>query len=243
MPNPLLLTLPAKHATTATPPKPKGRRCPYLFNATCDDGAEVVVHTPGLMLGGYVASGRRLLVKPEQGRARHSNHSLVAILDDSRWVGGNPSLGNQVACAAIKAGLLEEFNSNSEIFEEQKIGDCRYDLCIDDWVIEVKSSSFAESGCGLFPVQLLTDLVKRKPYREPTSSRFIAQINAMNAMQDRRTCIMMVVQRTDCTRFAINPLDSVTAEAVAQSNSTKIAFSVEWNESGECVFGQRLDWY
>ena len=227
---PTLLTIPIELATAADPVKTPGKRCPYLFNATTDDGQDVVVHTPGLMLGGYVSPGRQLLVQPITSTpktTRHSTHSLLAILDGELWIGANPYIANTVAQLVIERGLIAEIDRYNIIQSEVKIEHHRYDFCVDGRPIEVKSSSFAFDRIGVFPVQLLSDMHKKRSYKEPTSTRFVSQIEHLDSLGDG--CVLMVVQRSDCERFCINPLDTITDRLVKASRCRKIAIKIGWD--------------
>jgi DNA-binding sugar fermentation-stimulating protein len=212
-----------------------------LFNAICND-QEVVVHTPGLKLGGYVSPGRPLLIKPENG-SRHSSHSLVAILDQDRWVGGNPTLANEIARSILKQDLIDDFLPTISMTRETKLGMHRYDFCVNNWAIEVKSSSFCVDGTALFPVQELVDLEKQKVYKQPTSTRFVSQLQELSQLNPPlRGCVLVVVQRSDCTQFTINPLDPCTKTAASAAQCAKIAVAVDWDVAGRCTFAKRLKW-
>jgi DNA-binding sugar fermentation-stimulating protein len=176
---------------------------------------------------------------------RHSTHSILAVLEGELWIGANPYIANTVAQQAIERGLVPGISYCGTIQSEIKIGYHRYDLCVDGRPIEVKSSSFAFNGIGVFPVQLLSDMPKQRTYKEPTSRRFVSQMGHLESLE--RGCLLMVVQRSDCQYFCINPLDTVTAQLAKDSRCAKVAIKIGWDldaskKEVSCWFAGALDW-
>lgn len=239
---PVLLQLDVVRAQVANPVKTPGTRCPYIFNGLAGD-QEIVVHTPGLMLGGYITPGREILVQKASGTQRRSTHNLVALRDKDVWIGVNPSLANDIMQATIEMGLIDCIKDSTNLKREVKLGSSRYDFCVDSFVIEVKSSSFCVGNIGVFPLEKLKDLDTNRTYKHPTSSRMIKQVEYMNRLENPlQGLVCVVLQRSDCASFQINPLDTFTNSIMHTTSCKKLCISVEWTSAGVCYYKGMLGW-
>ena len=83
-------------------------RSPYVADVQLDDGSVAMAHAPGMELGGVCVAGARVLLsRNAAGGSTKTGFAIQLVAAEGGcWVGAHPSLGNKLAAAALRRGLL-----------------------------------------------------------------------------------------------------------------------------------------
>ena len=66
-----------------------------------------MAHAPGMELGGVCVAGARVLLsRNASGGATKTAFAIQLVASEGCWIGAHPSLGNRLAAAALRRGLL-----------------------------------------------------------------------------------------------------------------------------------------
>ncbi len=150
---------------------------------------------PGAMTGLLVAGNRAVLWDSENLK-RKRRYTWRAVEFEGNWVGTDTHLSNRIVEEIIKAKLLLEFESVTEILREQIIEEgVRVDFVLKsvngDCLVEVKSAS------------IVLDRVARYP--DSKTPRGVKQLVALTRQvrSGRRALLLFLVQRSDVNSFCI----------------------------------------
>ena len=82
-------------------------RSPYVADVQLEDGSVAMAHAPGMELGGVCVAGARVLLsRNASGGATKTAFAIQLVASEGCWIGAHPSLGNRLAAAALRRGLL-----------------------------------------------------------------------------------------------------------------------------------------
>jgi sugar fermentation stimulation protein A len=190
----------------------------FLADVALDAGGEVTVHcpNPGRMLG-LDAPGSRVWLSQGKSALRKLPLTLELVEADGGLVGINTMHPNRLVEEAIRSGRIEELAGYREIRREvgYDIGGqdrgSRIDLLLrepgrPDCYVEVKNVHLKRAAVAEFP-----DCVTARGARHLAAMR--RQVGA-----GARAVLLYVVQRTDCTAFAVaEDIDPVYAGAFRQA--------------------------
>jgi len=167
----------------------------FLADIVCDDGRELTIHCPN---SGSMRScsdpGSRICYSTSDNPKRKYPQTLEMVQVNGSWVGVNTSLTNRVVAAALKDGIIAEFQSFDDLRQEVKTSDgTRLDLLLTTAekkiYIEIKNCSLAENGVALFP--------------DAVTSRGTKHLKELIHLveQGHTGVIFYLVQRLDANRF------------------------------------------
>ena len=178
---------------------------------------EVTAHcaNPGSMMG-LAAPGTRIWLEPNDDPKRKLAYGWRLVdHENGHFTGVDTSLPNRALRAALTARLVPALAAYGNVRPEVKYGEnSRIDFLLSepglpDAYVEVKSVTLSRTpGLAEFP-----DSVTAR------GSKHVAEL-ARVAAAGHRAVLLYLVQRTDCTRFALaKDLDPAYAAAVAQARS------------------------
>jgi sugar fermentation stimulation protein A len=185
----------------------------FLADVALDAGGEVTVHcpNPGRMLG-LDAPGARVWLSQGGNLRRKLPLTLELVEADGGLVGINTMHPNRLVEEAIRSGRIEELAGYREIRREVAYDDgSRIDLLLGepgrpDCYVEVKNVHLKRTGPAEFP-----DCVTARGARHLAAMRRRVGAGA-------RAVLVYVVQRTDCTAFAVaEDIDPVYAGAYREA--------------------------
>lgn len=199
----------------------------FLADVACDDGTARTAHCPnsGSMLG-MKDPGLPVLLSDSQNPARKLSHTLEFVqVDDGggpTWVGVNTSRPNAIVEHALRQGLLPDIDPDVALRREVRYGqNSRVDLLASPeggpqvW-IEVKNTTLAarhDDGTleARFPDAVTT---RGQKHMEELAQRVAAGDRAM---------VVFLVNRADCTRFAVaSDIDAAYAEVLDQAREAGV---------------------
>lgn len=129
----------------------------FFADVELPDGSLLTTHCPntGTLLG-CLEPGNRVWIRDSQNEARKLRYTLQAIEVEGVWVSVDTSLPNAVVHEAVEQGAIGELVGYDGIRREVKYGTgSRIDLLLqregEDCYVEVKSTTLADCGVGLFP--------------------------------------------------------------------------------------------
>jgi sugar fermentation stimulation protein A len=113
---------------------------------------------------------------------------LEAVHADGAWVGANPIASNAFAAACVSAGLVRGLRG--AVRREVAHGRGRFDLLVDDTLVEVKTVTMRDGARAIFP--------------DAPSERGTRHLDALArlARRGKKAAMLYVVVRGDCTRVA-----------------------------------------
>ena len=130
----------------------------FFADVELPDGEVVTAHCPntgGLL--GCLQEGAPAWLRDSKSETRKLRYTWQAIRVGESWVNVDTSLPNRVVAEAIEAWLIPAFRVHRELRSEVPYGDnSRIDLLVTQadgtpCYIEVKTTTLAEDGVGLFP--------------------------------------------------------------------------------------------
>ncbi|MDN2564793.1 DNA/RNA nuclease SfsA [Aquibium sp. A9E412] len=210
----------------------------FLADVRLADGTVLTVAVPntGSMMG-LTAPGSRVFLSRSANPKRKYAHTLEIVEADGTLVGVNTGLPNRLAEEAIRAGLVGDLGDYPVIRREQRYGTAsRIDLLLEHPArpaayVEVKNVHMVRRpGLAEFP-----DTVTAR------GARHLAELGRVRAA-GCRAVILYVVQRADCTRFALcGDLDPAYAEAFAAARRLGVeACAIRCQISEHGIVAERL---
>ena len=171
----------------------------FLADVTLEDGREVVAHcaNPGAMTG-LAQAGTIVWLEPNDDPKRKLRYSWKLAEIDGALIGIDTALPNKVVGAALRAGQVPSLAGYNTVRAEVKYGEnSRVDFLLTaeglpDCYVEVKSANLCrKAGLVEFPDTVTT-----------RGAKHMAELAAMVA-QGHRAVVLYLVQRTDCSAFAV----------------------------------------
>lgn len=196
----------------------------FLADAVLEDGpgagAEVVAHcaNPGSMLG-LAEPGTRIWLEPNDDPRKKLRYGWRLVEHgDGHFTGVDTALPNRMVRAALEAGAVPQLAAYSQVIPEQRYGArSRVDFLLrgaglPDAYVEVKSVTLSRRpGLAEFP-----DSVTARGARHLEE---LAQV----ARQGHRAVLFYLVQRTDCTGFALaSDIDPAYAAAARAAQAAGV---------------------
>lgn len=179
----------------------------FFADVETADGTTLTVHCPdpGSMRG-FHRPGAAVRCSTSDNPKRRLRHSLEMMRIGRIWVGLHPARANDVAEAALAAGvprgLAGHARREREVTPGGEIARGRLDFRLTGhprdarslW-LEVKSVTLAEDGTALFP--------------DSVTERGRRHLEVLRTLRGRgeRAALLFVVQRADCERVA--PADAI----------------------------------
>ena len=188
------------------------------FLADCvleDSGTEVTAHcaNPGSMLG-LAEPGTRIWLEPNDDPKKKLKYGWRLVdHENGHFTGVDTSLPNRALKAALMAGEIPQLSAYREVRAEVKYGqNSRIDFLLSapgltDLYVEVKSVTLSRrAGLAEFP-----DSVTAR------GAKHLAELASMVG-QGHRAMMLYLIQRTDCTGFALaGDIDPTYAAAYAEA--------------------------
>ncbi|WP_196258749.1 DNA/RNA nuclease SfsA [Pelagibacterium limicola] len=171
----------------------------FLADIILEDGTAITAHcaNPGGMIG-LNMSGLPVWLSKSDDSKRKLAYSLELVELPTGLVGINTAHPNRIVAAALKMGLISELAGYTTVRPEVRYGEkSRIDFFLSgegrpDCYLEVKNVHLVrQPGLAEFP-----DTVTVR------GARHLAELAAMKA-KGLRAVMLYVVQRTDCSAFAL----------------------------------------
>ncbi len=171
----------------------------FLSDVELDSGEVVVAHcaNPGSMLG-LAEPGAAVWLSPSRNPARKLKYSWELINVDGHLVGINTGWPNRIVEEAVRAEAVAELVGYESLRREVPYGrNSRIDLLLEaadrpPCYLEVKNVHLKRrEAVAEFP-----DSVTKR------GAKHLAELSAM-ARMGRRAVMFFLVQRSDCTSFAV----------------------------------------
>ena len=203
----------------------------FLADIRLPSGEVVTAHTANSgSMKGCSTPGSPVRLAPADKPGRKLRYDWEQILVGETWVGVRPSLANDLAEEAIRAGVIPELGGYGELRREVAYGSrgSRVDLVLSHpeagrrAFVEVKSVSLAEGDVGLFPDAVSTRATKH-----------MKELMEVVAGGDRGV-LLYAVQRGDvrCVRpaDAIDPTYGAALREAAAAGVELLAYRVRLSE-------------
>jgi sugar fermentation stimulation protein A len=171
----------------------------FLADVKLEDGREVTAHVanPGSMLG-MKDEGMTVWLEPNDDPKRKLNFSWKLTEVGGAMVVVDTAMANKVVGEALRAGAVGPLAAYFEVRAEVKYGEAsRIDFLLQgdglpDCYVEVKSVTLSrQAGLAEFP-----DSVTKR------GAKHLRELSAM-VTEGHRAVMLYLVQRDDCTRFAL----------------------------------------
>lgn len=186
-------------------------------------GMKVVAHVPNTgSLRGCLEPGAAAGLTRSTNPKRKLGYTLELLHVGSTWVGVNPMRANRLVEEALASGVVEELRGYRSVRREVAYGkSSRIDLLLEQpgkpsCYVEVKSVTLGRPPLALFP-----DAVSTRATKHMTELMREVKSGA-------RACVVFVVQREDCERFApaddIDPAYGKALRAAAQAGVEVLAY-------------------
>ncbi len=191
----------------------------FLADVRLSDGREVTVHcaNPGRMLG-LLEPDAPVWLSPATNPARKLRWSWELVEADGGLVGINTGWPNRIAQEAIEAGVVAELTGYDSITPEVRYGrNSRIDLLLESdgeppCYVEIKNVHLRRQGeLAEFPDAVTT-----------RGAKHLAEMADM-VRQGARAVMLYVVQRMDCSAFALaEDIDPGYAEAFREARAAGV---------------------
>lgn len=173
----------------------------FLADVVMPDGSEITVHcaNPGAMTG-LKDEGLSIWVQDSMNPKRKLRYSWkLAELDDGAFAGIDTAVPNRIVGDALRAGDIPELSAYTTIRPEQRYSEnSRIDFlmtqrALPDLYLEVKN------------VHLLRQTPGLAEFPDSVTARGAKHLRDLAKMvrQGHRAVMFYLVQRTDCTSFAL----------------------------------------
>lgn len=173
----------------------------FLADAVLEaDGREVTVHcpNPGAMLG-LADPGMRIWLEPNDDPRKKLKFGWRLVeLDCGHLAGIDTAVPNRIVREALEAGGVPGLEGYESVRPEVRYGrESRVDFLLTgsgmpDTYVEVKNAHLRRNG----------DLCEFPDCVTTRGARHLEELSAM-VREGHRAVMLYVVQRTDCTRFAL----------------------------------------
>ncbi|MBL4873647.1 MAG: DNA/RNA nuclease SfsA [Rhodobacteraceae bacterium] len=187
----------------------------FLADVVLEDGREVTTHVanPGSMLG-MKDAGMAVWLEPNDDPKRKLNFSWKLAEVGDAMIVVDTAMANKVVGEALRAHAIAPLAAYSDVRAEVKYGEnSRIDFLlqgdgIPDCYVEVKSVTLSrQAGLAEFP-----DSVTKR------GAKHLRELSAMVA-DGHRAVMLYLVQRDDCTRFALAA--DIDAEYAAEMSAAR----------------------
>ncbi|WP_372988761.1 DNA/RNA nuclease SfsA [Sulfitobacter sp.] len=189
----------------------------FLADCTLDDGREVTAHcaNPGSMMG-LAEPGMKIWLEPNDDPKRKLNYGWRLVdHENGHFTGVDTALPNRAVKAALEGREVHALTDYGTVRPEVKYGEnSRIDFLLTepglpDAYVEVKSATLSRRpGLVEFP-----DSVTAR------GAKHLGELAQM-ARNGHRAVLLYLVQRTDCTAFAVAAdLDPTYATAFADARA------------------------
>ena len=175
------------------------------------DGTEVTSHCPNSgSMRTCSQPGSEVRLSLSTNAKRKYRHTLEMIKMDSTWVGINTMRTNGLVAEGIVSGTIPELCTPDSLHAEVRTSEAtRLDFLMRkderEIYIEVKSSTFVEDGCAMFP-----DAVTAR------GTKHLYELAGLVG-QGREGVLLFLVQRRDADRFRpASHIDPLYARTLAQ---------------------------
>ncbi len=197
----------------------------FLFDAALEDGRVITGSCPNTgSMQGLTTPGSLIFMSEHDSPTRKYRHMLEIVETDGTLVGINTGMPNRLAEEAIRAGLIPSLSAYDRVERERKYGrNSRIDLLLSGnglplAYVEVKNVHFIRRpGLAEFPDTVTT-----------RGAKHLEELGDM-AEAGHRAVMLYLIQREDCTRFALSPdLDPAYGLAFARARRRGVeAFAVK----------------
>ena len=192
----------------------------FLADCRLDDGREVTAHcaNPGSMLG-LAEPGMRIWLEPNDDPRKKLKFGWRLVdHENGHFTGVDTSVPNRALRAALEARQVAPLAGYGTVRPEVKYGQSsRIDFLLSepglpDAYVEVKSVTLSRSpGLAEFPDS-----------RTARGAKHLEELSDM-AHAGHRAVMLYLVQRTDCTRFALaRDIDPAYAEAFDRARAAGV---------------------
>lgn len=214
----------------------------FLADCRLESGQEITAHcaNPGSMLG-MADPGTRVWLEPNDDPKKKLNYGWRLIeRADGHFVGVDTSVPNKAVKAAFAAQEIAEFANYPTVRHEVRYGDkSRIDFLLTgpglpDTYVEVKSVTLSrQPGLAEFP-----DSVTAR------GTKHLAELTEM-VRQGHRAVMFYLIQRTDCTTFAlardIDPTYAGAFDAALAAGVEVVCYDTKLTPDGVWL-GQPRSW-
>ncbi len=192
----------------------------FLADCRLPDGQEITAHcaNPGSMMG-LAKPGMKVWLEPNDDPKKKLKYGWRLVEHASGdFTGVDTSVPNRALKAALEAGQIEAFAAYTTVRSEVKYGqNSRIDFLLSgpglpDAYVEVKSVTLSrQPGLAEFP-----DSVTAR------GAKHLRELSEM-AAAGHRAVMLYLVQRTDCTRFALaEDIDPTYAAEYARARAAGV---------------------
>jgi len=181
----------------------------FLADVELDDGTVLTAHCPNTgRMTTCAEPGWRVALSDSQNPKRKHRYTWELVHNEECWICVNTGRANGMAFEAVSNGIIPELAGYAEILREQKFGNSRFDLLLQNGAkrcyVEVKNVTLlAEDGCYAFP-----DAVTERGRKH-----LIELIDVVKA--GHRAAMLYVIPRSDGAAFrAAGEIDPAYADAL-----------------------------
>ena len=194
MSNPeIFLRFPSPHHEVVFLARPQRFLAKMQFDGVREE--TVYCANPGSMKG-LLVSGNKAILWDSENLKRKRRYTWRAIEFEGNWVGTDTHLSNRIVEEIVRAKLLPDFETVTEILCEQVIEEgVRVDFVLKsdkgDCLVEVKSASIMLGGVARYP--------------DSKTPRGVKQLGALTrqAKAGRRVLLLFLAQRADVSSFCV----------------------------------------
>ncbi|CUH88245.1 Sugar fermentation stimulation protein A [Phaeobacter sp. CECT 5382] len=200
----------------------------FLADCCLEDGREITAHcaNPGSMMG-LAEPGMTVWLEPNDDPKKKLKYGWRLVEhDDGHFTGVDTSVPNRALKTALMAREIPELAAYETVRPEMKYGDkSRIDFLLTqdglpDCYVEVKSVTLSrEKGLAEFP--------------DSVTARGTKHLGELVKMVDagHRAVMFYLIQRTDCSRFAlardIDPTYAAAFERAQQAGVERLIYATE----------------